>query len=355
MGGDADLHAEASGQVHARRPAQLLHHHADRSGAAPLHGGHALADPIVAAQPPQLLHHPRIAAGQAEAVWNGIHSGGRHLHGRQGAQRLVNALAVRCVAGIVDAEQRLAHGVPLRVGDAVGANPQGQGVAAVAVNAGAAEEDGVVPGQVAQHPGAAGVREQADGHFGIGHPGALRQHPEAAAGKDAQAAAHHHPVAHANGRLGQSVDEVVHAVFVGEEVEGIAIDRLPGGLVFDDGAVQRLYVPPSAKGAVSSAGEQHRRHALVPAPRLERRDENSRHLQAEGVQGRLGVQLGLRDDTPAADLMLPERHAGACFIQTAHALQPLTHCGGRFSRKALTPSFWSRVSNRPTKASRSAL
>ena len=67
----------------------------------------------------------------------------------------------------------------------MGTDAYGAGVRAVEMGTGAAEEEGDVRFDAAQHRCAAGVREQADGHFRVGDAGGLGHHSVSRGGEDA--------------------------------------------------------------------------------------------------------------------------------------------------------------------------
>ena len=164
---------------------------------------------------------------------------------------------------------------------------QVQCVAGVHLRGGQAEEQAEAAGQAGEEPARADVRVQADVHFRHGQAAAGRYDAHAGALHQAHAAAHHVAVGPADQRFAVGVDEVVQAVFVGEEAAGEG-GNFAGLLAA--GVHQLAHVAAGAEGLAAVAAQHHAGDLRVVLPHAQLMVHRLDHRQAQGVQALLRVQ-----------------------------------------------------------------
>ena len=148
------------------------------------------------------------------------------------------------------------------------------------------------------------------------------------------------------------VDGVIQPVLGGEKLAGKGIGgdvAVPGLAVLTHAAVQPVQVAAGAERLFAGALQHHHGHRRVARPALQLFAEQLGHRQRKTIERARSVECGDADHRTIHPHPLFEQYRG--LVVRAHAF---FHCGARFSRKALTPSAWSALSNRSTKASRSA-
>ncbi|KAG1084402.1 hypothetical protein G6F40_014502 [Rhizopus arrhizus] len=120
----------------------------------------------------------------------------------------------------------------------------------------------------------------------------------------------------------------------------------------DHALVQAVQVTAGTERLFASALQHHHGDAVVVGPGIELLQQQVRHRQRETVERTRRIERGDADARAVAGHALFEQHR--CFIGNGVGAHAFFHCAARFSRNAVTPSTWSAVANRSTKASRSA-
>ena len=143
-----------------------------------------------------------------------------------------------------------------------------------------------------------------------GHPRMFGHHAMARSHREPDPAAHDDAMPPAQQGFGIGVDQVVKTILTREEIHGVGVAAnvfaLRGSMVHNHGLVHLVQVGAGTESPVPHSFQYHQHHARVGCPGTHASGQQIDHLQAQCIEGALGIQTG---HTHARSL------AGAAFLE----------------------------------------